>query len=91
MLVWNEILCLGDSITYGARDEYGRSYPAELGKILTEENKEFYFCHNCGVNAETSSDVLKRAWNTIKSHSNSKIMLLMIHKQEYRLKCMKII
>tara|TARA_R110000851_G_scaffold212170_6_gene364851 strand:- start:3196 stop:3762 length:567 start_codon:yes stop_codon:yes gene_type:complete len=78
MLVWNEILCLGDSITYGARDEYGRSYPAELGKILTEENKEFYFCHNCGVNAETSSDVLKRAWNTIKSHSNSKIMLLMI-------------
>ena len=34
MFVWNEILCLGDSITYGARDEYGRSYPAELGKII---------------------------------------------------------
>ena len=30
------------------------------------------------MNAETSSDVLKRAWNTIKSHSNSKVMLLMI-------------
>ncbi len=33
-MIWNEILCLGDSITYGARDPYKRSYPEELGKIL---------------------------------------------------------
>ena len=46
-MIWNEILCLGDSITYGARDPYKRSYPAELGKMLTESLKEFYFCHNC--------------------------------------------
>ena len=30
MFVWNEVICLGDSITYGARDKYGRSYPVEL-------------------------------------------------------------
>ena len=36
MFVWNEVICLGDSITYGARDKYGRSYPVELSKLLTE-------------------------------------------------------
>ena len=28
-MIWNEILCLGDSITFGARDPYKRSYPVE--------------------------------------------------------------
>ena len=77
-MIWNEIVCLGDSITYGARDKYGRSYPAELSKILTKNTGEFYHCHNYGVCGETSSDLLKRSWNNISSKSNSKIMLLMI-------------
>ena len=77
-MIWNEILCLGDSITYGARDPYKRSYPAELGKILSKKLNEFYFCHNCGISGETSSDLLRRAWSNIKSHNNSKIMLLVI-------------
>ena len=41
-MIWNEIVCLGDSITFGARDEFGRCYPAELGKLLTKELNEFY-------------------------------------------------
>ena len=47
-MIWNEILCIGDSLTYGARDCYRRSYPVELGKILYEKTKEFYICHNYG-------------------------------------------
>ena len=77
-MIWNEILCLGDSITYGARDKYGRSYPAELSKIITKNTGEFYHCHNYGVCGETSSDLLRRAWKNISSHKGSKIMLLMI-------------
>tara|TARA_R100000742_G_C4279616_1_gene104761 strand:- start:9929 stop:10486 length:558 start_codon:yes stop_codon:yes gene_type:complete len=77
-MIWNEILCLGDSITFGARDPHKRSFPAELGKMLTEQFNEFYYCHNCGINGETSSDLQKRAWGNIQSHSNSKIMLLLI-------------
>tara|TARA_R100000458_G_C8263899_1_gene239175 strand:+ start:321 stop:875 length:555 start_codon:yes stop_codon:yes gene_type:complete len=77
-MIWNEILCLGDSLTYGARDEYGRSYPAELGKILSEKTGEFYICHNYGINGETSSDLLRRSWNIMKSNRSCKIMLLMI-------------
>jgi lysophospholipase L1-like esterase len=78
-MIWNEIMCLGDSLTFGARDRYGRSYPVELGKILTEEIGEFYICHNYGVNGETSSDLLRRSWSILKSNKNSaKICLLWI-------------
>ena len=77
-MIWNEIVCLGDSLTYGARDRYGRSYPAELGKIMSKETGEFYICHNYGINGETSSDLLRRSWNILKSHGAAKICLLMI-------------
>jgi lysophospholipase L1-like esterase len=77
-MIWNEIVCLGDSLTYGARDRYGRSYPAELGKILSEKVGEFYICHNYGINGETSSDLLRRSWHILKSNSGARICLLMI-------------
>mgnify|MGYP005816084105 CR=1 FL=1 len=78
-MIWNEIVCLGDSLTYGARDRYGRSYPAELGKILSKKTGEFYICHNYGINGETSSDLLRRSWSVLKSNKNtSKICLLWI-------------
>jgi lysophospholipase L1-like esterase len=77
-MIWNEITCLGDSITFGARDRYGRSYPAELAKKLFETTGEFYYCHNHGICGETSSDLLRRSWSNISSHPGAKIMLLMI-------------
>lgn len=77
-MIWNQILCLGDSLTYGARDRYGRSYPAELGKVLSEKTGEFYICHNYGINGETSSDLLRRSWGIIKSNRECKLMLLWI-------------
>ena len=77
-MIWNEILCLGDSITYGARDSQGRSFPAELGKILHEKTGEFYYCHNKGICGETSSDLLRRAWSDASAAKNSKIATLLI-------------
>lgn len=77
-MIWNEILCVGDSITYGARDEYGRTFPNELSAMLTEETGEIYFCHNHGICGETSSDLLRRIWSACKSSPGSKIMTLLI-------------
>ena len=77
-MIWNEILCLGDSLTSGARDLYGRSYPAELGSMMSSETNEFYYCHNFSINGETSSDLQKRAWNNISAGKNSKIMILIV-------------
>ena len=77
-MIWNEILCLGDSITYGSRDEYGRSPTIELSKILTEQTGEGYICHNHGVSGDTSTDLLKRTWDATRSRKESKIAIVMI-------------
>lgn len=77
-MIWNEILCLGDSITFGARDRYRRSYPLELGKILSEKTGEFYYCHNFSTCGDTSSDLAKKVWGAVNSHKNSKIAIIMI-------------
>jgi len=77
-MIWNEIVCLGDSITYGSRDEFGRSYPLELNNILKERTGEFYICHNYGAPAETSSDLLRRTWQAFKSHPEARISLILV-------------
>jgi len=77
-LIWNEILCLGDSITCGARDEYGRSYPIELARILTDRTGEVYVCHEHAVCGETSSDLLKRSWDNTARRNAARIALVLI-------------
>ena len=77
-MIWNEILCLGDSITCGARDEYGRSYPIELARILTDRTGEAYVCHEHAVCGETSADLLKRAWDNTAKRPAARIALVLI-------------
>tara|TARA_R110000751_G_scaffold246324_1_gene346290 strand:- start:565 stop:1116 length:552 start_codon:yes stop_codon:yes gene_type:complete len=77
-MIWNEILCLGDSITTGARDSQGRSFPAELASIMADKTGEFYYCHDEGVCGDTSSDVLRRVWRAASSHSDAQIATLFI-------------
>lgn len=84
-MIWSEVICLGDSLTYGARDEYGRSYPAELEQILKERTSEYWFCHNYGINGETSSDVLRRCWRIFESHPKAKLMTFMIGTNDTKL------
>jgi lysophospholipase L1-like esterase len=77
-MIWNEILCLGDSITYGARDQYGRSPTVELSRVMKEETGEIYICHNHGVSGDTSADLLRRTWGACNSSSRSNIATIMI-------------
>lgn len=72
------ILCLGDSLTYGARDRYGRSYPAELSKIFWERDKKEIYCVNRGISGETSSDLLRRIYSDVNSCSEVDLVLLLI-------------
>ena len=77
-MIWNEILCLGDSITCGARDEYKRSYPLELSKILKDRTGEIYICHEHAICGQTSAELLKKTWDAAKSRKASNIALLLI-------------
>jgi len=78
MVLWECVLCLGDSLTYGARDEYGRGYPAELADMLHERDGRTWICLNEGINGERSSDLLRRASRVLLSRKNETIITLLI-------------
>lgn len=63
-----KILCLGDSLTNGARNEYFRDYPLELSQFITEKSKTPNICINDSVNGETSSEILKRAFKILEKN-----------------------
>jgi lysophospholipase L1-like esterase len=72
------INCIGDSLTFGARDELYRSYPAELSTFFWEKEKKAVFCVNNGISGETSGELRKRIFFTCKSCLEAKIGLLLI-------------
>jgi lysophospholipase L1-like esterase len=83
--LWDYVLCFGDSLTYGARDEFGRGYPAELADILHENTGQVWICFNEGVNGETSSDLLRRSPRTIRGHSEARVVTLLIGTNDTKL------
>ena len=72
------ILCLGDSLTFGARDEYHSSYPSHLSKLFWDHEKKEVFCLNYGINGETSGQLLRRIYSNVQSCSESRTALIMI-------------
>ena len=71
-----KILCLGDSLTNGARDEYFRNYPLELNYIISKKKKIPSICVNESINGETSSEILKRAYKILEEKSFDLILFL---------------
>lgn len=76
MAVYGTILCLGDSLTHGARDEFGRCYPMELSDLLYDLFGQTWICAEEGVNGETSSDILRRSLSVIKRYPEAFEMVL---------------
>ena len=72
------INCIGDSLTFGARDEKHRSYPAELSKLFWDNETESIYCINNGISGETSGELLKRIYSNCKSCIEAKVGLLII-------------
>ena len=73
------ILCLGDSITYGYEMEDGLSYPSQLQVKLPE-----YTVYNKGINGDTSQGVLSRLSTEIAElHPNFIILCIGINDLTY--------
>lgn len=66
MSQYTRILCLGDSITFGARARWGRTYPVLLEQRLAE-NPVPSVCIQAGVNGQTSWQIVERAWDYLGS------------------------
>ena len=71
-----KILCLGDSLTNGARNEYYRDYTLELNYLIKNKKKADNICINESVNGETSSEILKRAIKILNNQEFDIVLLL---------------
>lgn len=69
-----KILCFGDSITNGARDEYMRNYPLELNHIING-NKKKSICINEGINGETTSGMANRSYKIFEKYANFDMLI----------------
>jgi len=67
-MVYGFILCIGDSLTYGSREDYGRDYAFYLGKILSEKYKQGWVAIAEGLPGETSSELATRVYKTIRKY-----------------------
>jgi len=77
MAIYGTIICLGDSLTHGARDEYLRCYPMELSDLLWEKFGQTWICAEEGVNGETSADILRRSLSVVKRYPEAYEMVLL--------------
>ena len=70
------ILCLGDSLTFGARDEFHRGYPSELSRLYWEKRQLSVACVNHGVSGQTSGEILRRTFSVSQNTSVADTALL---------------
>lgn len=69
------ILCLGDSLTFGSRDQYHRGYPVELMSMFRLSGHTV-MAENHGVAGDTSSDLARRLPLVITHHYKLAIILI---------------
>ena len=77
-MIYHTILCLGDSLTYPARCDYFWGFPQFMAWKIREDLNEDVFVVNKGVNGETSSDLLFRAYDVIKEYPDVSVVTVII-------------
>src|SRR6516162_3217096 len=84
MVIYNVILCLGDSLTTGTRDRYLRNYPLELATRLSARTGEEYYCITEAVNGFTSADLARDAYKIVAAYPDARGVLLLIGTNDSR-------
>jgi len=64
-MIYGTILCIGDSLIAGSRDEHGLSMPRMLGRLLSKRHEQSWIGIDEGVNGETTSDLLRRLYQIV--------------------------
>ena len=78
MALRNVVVCFGDSLTYGSRDIVeGRGYPAMLVDLIEQETQQICVCINKGITRETSTDILRRAYDVLRAYPESNLALIL--------------
>jgi lysophospholipase L1-like esterase len=83
-VIYNVLLCLGDSLTTGARDRYLRNYPLELAARLSARTGEEYYCITEAVNGLTSAQLARDAYKIVAAYPDARGVLLLIGTNDSR-------
>jgi lysophospholipase L1-like esterase len=83
-VIYNVLLCLGDSLTAGARDRYLRNYPLELAARLSARTGEEYYCITEAVNGRTSAELARDAYKIVAAYPDARGVLLLIGTNDSR-------
>ncbi len=76
-MIYGTIICLGDSLTSGARDEYNHGWPYELEQLLWKKYNQIWCCINAGINKETSIDIYRRSYDIMKKYQEASELILL--------------
>ena len=90
MPIGGEILCVGDSLTHGARDDFGLHYPELLGQVLSERHGQTWVCFEYGVNGEKSADILRRFHSLVRGFPKASEVLLWMGTNDAKVSCVPI-
>lgn len=74
-MIYQHVLCLGDSQTSGARTYFG--YPEALAEVLGERTGVIWNCINAGVPRETLIQIYRRAQRLVREFDDVFIVCLM--------------
>lgn len=83
-MIYNLFLCLGDSLTFGARDRYGRNYPLELAQRMSEKSGEEWYCITEAYNGRVSSELAREAYQVVSKYPDAYGVLLLIGTNDSR-------
>jgi lysophospholipase L1-like esterase len=83
-MIYHLLLCMGDSLTTGARDAEGRSYPLELSRELSSRTGEEWYCITEAVNGRTSAELARDAYKIAREYSDVFGVLLLIGTNDSR-------
>lgn len=67
MAIGGVLLCIGDSLTFGARDEKGLHYPELLARRMSKEFNQYWSALNEGISGQTTAEILRRCLRHVLS------------------------
>src|SRR5215469_15897060 len=82
-MIYQNVLCIGDSQTLGARTYLG--YPEVLASILNERTGVIWNCVNAGVARETLIQTCRRTQHLVREFANVFIACLLVGCNDTRM------
>jgi len=75
-IIYNKFLCLGDSITYGSRDEYNRAWPFELADMMWKEYHHYWIPIIRAEPGLTTAGLLRKVYDWTSGEKVYKVIIL---------------